>query len=271
MGKIAVFGDLSVDTVIVPIESKGDRNSWFTQKSCRCYHRGGSAWLAGSIIHKIREGKDEVFPKAEREITERTTLTRSLPESFATLRLFPKFSKDKTNVYRLGESYGWDRVASAKTDFEADLNEHKSSFNDVDLLVLTDGGGNFREQDFSDRSWGSLLNPKSGIVMLMSSPLADGNLWQALCERQALSRTALVVSADCLRGSGVNIAFNASAEQVIMDFRREMAKGDVLEDLVQCRFLVVHFDDGIVCWDKAKKSVTSVWPEYPECHSRVLC
>jgi len=76
---------------------------------------------------------------------------------------------------------------------------------DADMVILDDAGNGFRSQE---QYWPLALlegGKKPIVIYKMSLPLAEGKLWDHVRKNHA-DRLVVVISADDLRASGVNIS-----------------------------------------------------------------
>jgi hypothetical protein len=127
---------------------------------------------------------------------------------------------------------------------------------DPRILVLDDAGSLFRNQPQKD-CW---LLPKKGqtppdwILLKMSRPIAQGDLWYALIEDFA-DRLVCVVSADELRHECVSLSRGLSWERTVEEMRDGLLNKPALAGLNRCRHLIVSFEsDGALWVDRSKKA-----------------
>lgn len=124
----------------------------------------------------------------------------------------------------------------------------------ADILVLDDAGSEFR-LGAQRASW---LLPESGakqpawVVLKMSRPVAQGDLWHALVERFA-DRLVCVITADALRHEAVAISRGLSWERTVEEMRDGLLHNPALAGLDRCRHLVVTFAaDGALWLDRSR-------------------
>ncbi len=118
-----------------------------------------------------------------------------------------------------------------------------------DILVLHDKASDFRS--FTADELKELIRlhykpEKTWIIWQMYSPVADGNLWQAIAsEPDWLKRTVAVVKIDCLRQAGANIPDNISLEKECDMFEQSIrdtaGTSPRLVELASVGHLVVDF------------------------------
>ncbi len=124
------------------------------------------------------------------------------------------------------------------------------------ILVLDDAGYLFRNQPQKD-CWLLPQNRQTTpdwILLKMSRPVAQGDLWHALIERYA-DRLVCVVSADELRHECVSLSRGLSWERTIEELRDGLSHNPALAGLGCCRHLIVSFGaDGALWVDRSKDS-----------------
>ena len=117
------------------------------------------------------------------------------------------------------------------------------------ILVLDDAGFMFRHE--ASRTCWQL--PAAGepapdwIITKMSSPLAEGDLWEELADR-FFDRLVCVVSAAQLRRESVGIREGLSWESTVEDLRDGLRSHSTLNALTECRHLVVTFSTDGALW-----------------------
>jgi hypothetical protein len=117
------------------------------------------------------------------------------------------------------------------------------------VLVLDDAGLVFRHET-ARACWPLPADDESApdwIVLKMSSPVAQGDLWQELAGR-FLDRVVCVVSAAQLRRESVGIRKGLSWESTVEDLRDGLRSDPTLNALTQCRHLVVTFSTDGALW-----------------------
>ena len=108
------------------------------------------------------------------------------------------------------------------------------------LVVLDDAGNGFRDQG---KWWPLALTAPDRaplVVLKMSRPLMEGELWRHLTSVHA-DNLVVVVSADDLRAQEVNLPRHLSWERTATDFFWQMTANRKLSPLAACRHLIVHF------------------------------
>ncbi len=124
------------------------------------------------------------------------------------------------------------------------------------ILVLDDAGSSFREPAQRD-CWLLPSDPPAypdWIVLKMSGPVAQGDLWQELVSRFA-ERLVCVVSVDELRAECVSISRGLSWERTTEDVREALLESPALKPLTKCRHLIVWFSaDGALWLDQTDRN-----------------
>jgi hypothetical protein len=114
------------------------------------------------------------------------------------------------------------------------------------IVVLDDAALGFRFGD-AKSIWPAALRNGSAeavewIVLKMSSPLAQGDLWRTLVGQESLrEKLVAVVSINDIRRQEVRIVRGLSWERTAQDLVRELEGNPALSDLLQCRHLIVSF------------------------------
>jgi hypothetical protein len=131
------------------------------------------------------------------------------------------------------------------------------------ILLLDDGGYRFRSVRTRD-CW--LLpegdQPPDLILLKMSSPIAQGDLWYELIDRFS-GRLVCLVSADELRQECVSISSGLSWERTVEETLDLLVKNPVLAGLNRCTHLIVRFKTDGALWvdrsDPANPAATLIY------------
>ena len=85
------------------------------------------------------------------------------------------------------------------------------------------------------------------IVLKMSAPVGEGDLWRELSEFHA-DRLVVVVSATELRRADVRLSHGLSWEQTLEDLHGAMKTNARRQSLTKCRHLIIPFDSEGALW-----------------------
>jgi len=174
-----------------------------------------------------------------------------------------KKEKDQQKVWRvqLAMGYGHPEPVASNAGQDAacsapHLARPLSDLPKPNILVLDDAGFVFRQPTHKD-CW--LLpaggdTPPQWIVLKMSQPIAQGDLWHEAVSGFA-DRLVCVVSAHELRQECVNISRGLSWERTAEDVRDAILNNPALAALARCRHLIVRFwADGALWLDNTDAS-----------------
>jgi hypothetical protein len=155
---------------------------------------------------------------------------------------------DKVWRVQLPMGYGHQDAASDAS------NPRQPSLNlqDPKILVLDDAGSMFRHPT-RKACWRLPVEgaPEPWIVLKMSQPVAQGDLWHEVVSRFP-DRLVCVVSADELRQECARISRGLSWERTVEEVRDALLNNHALAPLAQCRHLIVRFAaDGVLWLDRA--------------------
>ena len=265
---IVVTGDVVVDHHIY----EGERHTPSVE-----HKRGVRAWreLGGADLVRRLLGE---LSKAEKDETWQVHLGVTAPaindcpcgcHAFAVWRPFPleKNKKDdKRSAWRALSLMGYGHMESAVPGKPCPEHEAKPAANlpNPRLLVLDDAGYLFRNKP-QENCW---LLPKEGqtppdwIVLKMSRPIAQGDLWHELIVRFA-DRLVCLVSADELRHECVSLSSGLSWERTVEEVRDVLVNNPVFAGLNKCRHLIVRFKTDGALWvdrsDPDKPLVTLIY------------
>jgi hypothetical protein len=216
------------------------------------WQRGGCALLA-DLIDAIA---GQIHDRAVYEIRQPNTPRRSGtsadshigPEdaryhhSYATWMPFPfaaKGSEREKTAWRVAEFLGINRSSSSETEgngarvLDDSANAH--------LVVLDDADLGFRSKR---ELWpSSLTEPGSRpwVLLKMSRPVAQGDLWDHLCLHHA-ERLIVVMAVNDVRLTEVQISHGLSWERTAQDLVWEIIYNRRLRSLVRCAHVVISFN-----------------------------
>ncbi|HKZ54609.1 MAG TPA: RyR domain-containing protein [Anaerolineales bacterium] len=150
----------------------------------------------------------------------------------------PPLDREKP-AWRVEQFVGLDRSAAPGAEAEQS-SEPLPEGGPADLVVLYDGGLGFRDHP---ESWPAALmesRPGVWIVVSMSSPVAQGKLWQHLLDTWH-SQAVIVLTADDLRLSEVQISLALSWERTAQDVIWELTHNPSVNGLSHCAHVIVSF------------------------------
>jgi hypothetical protein len=233
---IVVTGDVCIDWLQWPTKPEDKGLNWKLYAGTRMTAKPGGALLLAdfmrtatsiTVVSPQLKDIDKIPPKV-------------LLHSNAELELFP-YSSDRRDldkdrmVYRIGRCRGF---TGPTADSPVPL-----SFKDddprADMVVLDDAGNGFRDDE---TRWPLAIQDEGGkpiVVCKMHRPLASGGLWEHVSKNHS-ERLVVVVTADDLRASGMNISRSLSWERTAKEFVWQMAYNAGL-GLTDCTNLVVRF------------------------------
>ncbi len=155
--------------------------------------------------------------------------------------------RDKTKVWRAAPM-GRGRVEELKgKDKKNRLS--RAGGPGAQVLVLDDGGFDFRHEQMRD-CWNF---PAAGemqpywVILKMSSPVAQGDLWSELKEKFA-DKLICIISADELRRELVQISAEMSWERTLEDLSDALDVKQSLHPLTVCRHLIITFSIDGALW-----------------------
>jgi len=233
---IVVTGDVCIDWLQWPTKPEDAGLNWKLYAGTRMTAKPGGALLLADFM-RTATGITVVSPQLKNidKISPKVLL-----HSNAELELFP-YSSDRREmdkdrmVYRIGRCRGF---TGPTADTPVPL-----SFEDddprADMVVLDDAGNGFRDEC---ERWPLAITDEGQnpiVVCKMHRPLASGGLWEHVSKNHS-ERLVVVVTADDLRASGMNISRSLSWERTAKEFVWQMAYNAGL-GLSDCTNLVVRF------------------------------
>ena len=217
---VEVTGDVTIDWMFMnPREQYADviefTQMWGAGISCRAVSQPGGAALQARILEAIAssnatesDGLRIIGPAIHSGALASPTYA-GFERTFISWSPFPESKgNNREYVWRISEFWGED-PAAAEVSSDAD----KQQAEVADLLMIDDSNLGFRE----DRSrWPAAFTGKGSpkaIVLKMSSPLAQGSLWDELVDRHSDIVTVVVALSD-MRKSGFHVGYALSWEQI---------------------------------------------------------
>lgn len=240
---IVVIGDVSIDNIMIPKEpdnsgaGNGTRWNGDNEKHLETFTLPGGALLIRDIVKIQTEttGGVDVISYRENEAGE-------LPAGEMIQTLSEGGMIQNKEYYMIKNFLGYtvrgfgDGAPSFTRNFTFE------SPGNVDVIVVNDPGYGFRNVE---NAWTTVINKaeknkKAVIIYTMAGELFAGKLWERISQLDLLSRTIVVIEADDLRKTGVNISRRLSWDRTIADFITVLAyqKHDRLE---KCPHILVRF------------------------------
>ena len=242
MKNIVIAGDIAIDWIgwEIPADEKGVLNSTGIQNWkfwpglwMNCQDGGvllinsflkEAPWKPGKEPHLISHalGSPEKIPPSD------------IIHSNTILEKFPIEMEKKEKVWRVKRCCGFAGPEKFKNYKLQEDPDHP------DIVVLDDCGNGFRNHP---EAWPASIRDGTGsplIVLKMSRPLSDGNLWEKIQKRDP-ENLIIIVSANDLRSSGIFISHCLSWERTVSDFLWQIKNNDHLKPLASARHLLVRF------------------------------
>lgn len=246
--RIVVAGDVTIDWLMWLVKGKdpGGKGcpeplNWELYQGTRMTPRPGGALLLARLVQEAT-GLPVLAPRL-RNLP--NIPPKNLLHSLVLLEEFPYTTeeKDKKNlVFRVKQNLGYDGPEKSKVR-PLKVQDDEAG---ADLVVLDDAGNGFRDEEGGWPLAVTTPEQKPLVILKMSRPLQTGGLWQRL-RRDHDQNLIVVISADDLRAEGVKISRQLSWERTAMDFVWQITNNQNLDDLKQCRNLIVRFGlDGAI-------------------------
>lgn len=245
---IVVAGDISIDWLVVATEAHeadagggATRPNWQLHAGTRMVARPGGALLLARMVSAATGEKVLTHQLDELEKIPPEEHIHSIIELAPCACSSAKEDK-KNNVHRVrlfrgfcGPTKGSPRLLPVNQD------DRKAG-----IVILDDASNGFRD---AVDAWPAAVKTEGSqpiVIYKMSRPLATGSLWEAV-RRNHGERLIVVISADDLRESGMQISRQLSWERTATDFVWQLASNPALIGLANCRHLVVRFGiDGAI-------------------------
>ena len=249
---ITVAGDICIDRLQFPTRAKDSGLNWELYPGTCLIAKPGGALLLTEFLQRS-SGITVLSPKLD-EIE--NISSEQIIQSNAELELFPYSTdpKDKNKlVYRIKQFRGFNGPNKSAPG----LVSIKNDDSDSQIVVLDDAGNGFRD---NSQYWPKAITEngkKPLIIYKISRPLTQGKLWEHICKKHS-DKLIVIVNADDLRSSGVNISRCLSWEKTALDFVWQMASNPILLPLANCSNLIVVFGlDGAIHYTRKNNKVES--------------
>ncbi|MBN2202559.1 ATP-binding protein, partial [bacterium] len=195
-----------------------------------CAGCDGSADGAGTE-YRVEFGLDPgIFGKLE-----------SCLQAYAEWKPFPLEGK---KVWRMDRELGYGNPCSRFFPYAEYCNSGLSP--DPELVLIDDAGSGFRHGT-QKAGWPKCLTTENGhrpgwIVLKISSPLAQGDLWRHLSGRYR-DRLTVIVSIGDIRREQVRVSRGISWERTALELGWELCANPAISGLLDCSHLIVSFGD----------------------------
>jgi hypothetical protein len=169
----------------------------------------------------------------------------NLPSSQNGYSLWKPFPLDSSNekkkVWRMAESLGYGCPGGSPfsyTEYSRPCTESPA------VVVIDDGGLEFRNNS-QKAAWPATITREADpalqwVVLKMSSPLGQGDLWRHLSSNYK-DKLVVIVSIGDIRREEVRVSRGISWEQTALDLAEELCFNPEIMPLLKCRHLIVHF------------------------------
>ena len=252
---VVVTGDITLDwNLALSRRPESQGHAWEPADCSRLrWQRGRAALLADLIEGVVAPIRDRVPYEVRQPASPRRTANAGdthigpddprfhhsyaswLPCAYSTAK---GFEKEKP-AWRVAEFLGINRCLASDNpdDWARVVNDSP----DASLVVLDDTGLGFRSQR---ALWpASLTTPGSRpwVLVKMSRPVAQGELWEHLCVQHA-ERLIAVMTVNDLRLTEVQVSRELSWERTAQDLAWEIMYNRDLRGLARCAHVVVSFN-----------------------------
>ncbi|MBN2103746.1 hypothetical protein JW835_06875 [bacterium] len=144
-------------------------------------------------------------------------------------------------VWRMARTLGYGHLNTPFFPYSAYISNASNQASDI--LVINDSGLGFRHNT-EVKAWpGMLQNRKKDspewIVLKMSKPLGQGDLWRLL-STEYKDRLITIVSIDDIREEEVKISRGISWERTALDLTRELLFNPAINQLLASKYLIVR-------------------------------
>jgi hypothetical protein len=257
---VVVTGDFTLDWNLARNpRTEAQKGSYEPEVCTRLNWQRGGAGLLADLIQGVTDG---IRSQAAYELRQPQTPRRSIKgdglpidsedlyyhQSYASWKPFDyvakgseaaKGNEKEKPAWRVAEFLGARRCANPKApdDWSRVVNDSPGA----QLVVLDDAGLGFRDKP---ELWpASLIADGSHpwVLVKMSRPVAQGNLWDHLCLHHA-ERLIVVMTVNDLRLAEVQISHRLSWERTAQDLVWEVIYNRNLPSLARCAHVVVSFN-----------------------------
>ena len=249
---VVVAGDVAVVNHIY--EGARDKPYGLAKQGAAIHQENGGAMLLYNLLQRLGPAASEPFT-VEFGMSPRPA---SKPvESYVLLTPCPAAENRKGLVWRITGNLGYGDSVERTTRYSvapARTTAHAS------VVVLDDDGLGFRHRT-NEPAWPAEIRDRKSaavdwVVLKMSAPVAQGDLWRRVCE-QFHDKLVAVVSAADLRQEEVSISEGLSWEHTAQDLLQQLALNKSISDLTRCRHLIIGLGTDGALWASPRSDGTS--------------
>jgi len=220
------------------------------------YSRGGAGLLYDIIKELIKRknvgGNIEAsqyvvnFDLDLKKVNKRNTYRHS----FAFWYPCPKEAGSKKYVWRMTQPLGYGDLC--KDQCKCQINKSSERHVDPQILVIDDGALGFRSEK-NDSFWPLAISGKTEetpewVILKMSGPVAQGDLFRKILDKKFKDRLIIVVSINDIRREEVGITKGLSWERTAQDLLLGLKFNPRMRNLKKCRHLIISFGSEGVLW-----------------------
>ncbi|MFZ1036715.1 MAG: RyR domain-containing protein [Smithella sp.] len=248
---IAVTGDVIVDHHIY--KGRRDAPSVKEVPGTMVIKSNGGAMLLHKIL-AICADRAKTENKAEYSVhlgldTDKISQLSADHHSYAVWNPCLKDDKSTNYVWRMTEPMGYGGITAGNKTCQA--LPPASSYLTPDVLIIDDGAIGFRHCA-KDTPWSELLCKKKGnkpawVVLKMSSPVAQGDLWRKVSARYG-RKLVVIALIDDLRQEEVGITRRLSWERTVYELLSELQFNASIRELTKCGHLIISFGSEGALW-----------------------
>lgn len=164
-----------------------------------------------------------------------------LPTSLNGYSIWSPFPLKEKSVWRMSQALGYGCPGEAPFSYAEYANTCSKN---PAVVVVDDGGLGFRHRA-QKAAWPAAITQEAHpgiewVVLKMSSPLGQGDLWRHL-STGFKDKLIVVVSSCDIRKEEVRVSRGISWERTALDLVEELCFNSEIKPLLNCRHLIVHF------------------------------
>ncbi|KHE91959.1 MAG: AAA family ATPase [Candidatus Scalindua rubra] len=169
--------------------------------------------------------------------------------AYALWGLCPEEAGSSEIVWRVVDPMGYGGKESEDRSFQPEIKKDAETGHNV--VVIDDGGLGFRSNT-SKEAWPLAIreenvNALDWVVLKMSSPVSQGDLWRLLSNK-FMEKLVVIVSIDDIRCEEVAVNKGLSWEDSIQSLIFGLNSNTAVRNLMKCRHLVINFGSEGALW-----------------------